>query len=424
MALLLALQRLAAAAVVIPPHPPNVWGGAAYGAALGHSSHLFAFSGADGPTREGSGSTGLLTPQRCSVTFGTVGKATLELGLTTGNGTLKVASSDTIVVDGDSGASELVLTYTAWDTLVGYAPKATLADTEPAQATNAACNITGGWAKGAASSTGALAEYDIVEAMDGTFTATAPGASSWHKASGTVGVDGSLAIVFGTPTCTPFKDHAPALTPPCNEIKWTQHPHPWHRVGGPPAPAPPHGCTTVGGSMTICHGTSGVFAVAYGEGTSGVTASAALKKYATPDAVDTVASARLQPLGKLPPPKMLTANSSLDYALLSAKAYSVMRVNTLAPEGTCKTHWSTPDKVPHQAMWLWDSCYHAIGRKVTHPELAWEFLASMLVNAAADGHVPSKYTSITFHITTSRVASERECMWLQSKPSRGTVRPL
>ena len=40
-------------AVVIPPHAPDVWGGAAYGPTLGHSSHIFAFSGADGPTSEG-----------------------------------------------------------------------------------------------------------------------------------------------------------------------------------------------------------------------------------------------------------------------------------------------------------------------------------------------------------------------------------
>ena len=45
-------------AVVIPPHVPDVWGGAAYGAALGHSSQIFAFSGADGPTSEGSGFVG------------------------------------------------------------------------------------------------------------------------------------------------------------------------------------------------------------------------------------------------------------------------------------------------------------------------------------------------------------------------------
>jgi hypothetical protein len=52
--LLLPLLLLVAgswAALVIPPHTPDVWGGAAYGAALGHSSHLFAFSGADGPVR-------------------------------------------------------------------------------------------------------------------------------------------------------------------------------------------------------------------------------------------------------------------------------------------------------------------------------------------------------------------------------------
>jgi hypothetical protein len=52
--LLLPLLLLVAgswAVVVIPPHTPDVWGGAAYGAALGHSSHLFAFSGADGPVR-------------------------------------------------------------------------------------------------------------------------------------------------------------------------------------------------------------------------------------------------------------------------------------------------------------------------------------------------------------------------------------
>eukprot|EP00041_Stephanoeca_diplocostata_P022219 m.527592 g.527592 ORF g.527592 m.527592 type:complete len:50 (-) comp22012_c0_seq1:307-456(-) len=38
-----------------------------------------------------------------------------------------------------------------------------------------------------------------------------------------------------------------------------------------------------------------------------------------------------------------------------------MRVNTLSPEGIAPVHWSTPDKTPHQAMWLWDSCFHAIG---------------------------------------------------------------
>jgi hypothetical protein len=54
-------------------------------------------------------------------------------------------------------------------------------------------------------------------------------------------------------------------------------------------------------------------------------------------------------------------SSSYDYPVVAAKMYSVMRVNTLSPEGDEPIHWSTPDKTPHQAMWLWDSCFHAIG---------------------------------------------------------------
>jgi hypothetical protein len=68
--------------------------------------------------------------------------------------------------------------------------------------------------------------------------------------------------------------------------------------------------------------------------------------------------------------------------------YSVMRVNTLSPEGVTPVHWSTPDRTPHKAMWLWDSCFHAIGRSVQDPELAWEFVAAMLHAQGGDGHVP------------------------------------
>lgn len=56
-----------------------------------------------------------------------------------------------------------------------------------------------------------------------------------------------------------------------------------------------------------------------------------------------------------------TSAMTYDYDRVAAKVYSVMRVNTLSPEGIEPVHWSTPDKTPHQAMWLWDSCFHAIG---------------------------------------------------------------
>jgi len=217
-------------------------------------------------TQEGSGFTGLLRPERYSVAFG---GTTLQLNLGgSSNGTLRVASSDTIVVDGDSGAAELVLTYPSWNVLVGYAPHALLAPSAeedqpqalPSRATAAAaaCNLTGGWAKGPPTSAASRppAEYTFVEAADGSFTVTASGASSWHTASGSVATDGSVRISFGTKP-KPFEDHAPALTQPCNEIKWTEHPQPWHRVGGAPVPPPPTppGCT-LSGSMAICHGIS------------------------------------------------------------------------------------------------------------------------------------------------------------------------
>ena len=41
---------------------PNVWGGAGLGRVGTLSGHLFAYSGADGPTSEGSGFVGVLTP--------------------------------------------------------------------------------------------------------------------------------------------------------------------------------------------------------------------------------------------------------------------------------------------------------------------------------------------------------------------------
>jgi len=79
----------------------------------------------------------------------------------------------------------------------------------------------------------------------------------------------------------------------------------------------------------------------------------------------------------------------------------------LAPEGDCHTHWSTPDKVAHKAMWLWDSCFHAIGRQVVEPELAWEFLRAMLASAAADGHVPIRREPWTGQPWTGGTPSRR-----------------
>ncbi|MBP1964134.1 amylo-alpha-1,6-glucosidase [Paenibacillus aceris] len=76
---------------------------------------------------------------------------------------------------------------------------------------------------------------------------------------------------------------------------------------------------------------------------------------------------------------------------LLLKCFSVMKVNTLAPEGVIRQHWSTPDRVPHQAMWLWDSVFHSFAMNVLDPELSWEFLKSVLDTQREDGMIPHTF---------------------------------
>jgi glycogen debranching enzyme len=73
---------------------------------------------------------------------------------------------------------------------------------------------------------------------------------------------------------------------------------------------------------------------------------------------------------------------------LLKKCFSVIKVNTLAPEGAIRQHWSTPDRVPHRDMWLWDSVFHSLAMNVLSPALSWEFLKSVLDTQRADGMIP------------------------------------
>ena len=75
---------------------------------------------------------------------------------------------------------------------------------------------------------------------------------------------------------------------------------------------------------------------------------------------------------------------------LLKKCLSVMRVNTLGREGAIGQHWSTPDRVPHRAMWLWDSVFHSLGMNRVDPNLAWELLKSVLDTQRADGMIPHR----------------------------------
>jgi glycogen debranching enzyme len=72
---------------------------------------------------------------------------------------------------------------------------------------------------------------------------------------------------------------------------------------------------------------------------------------------------------------------------LLKKCASVMKANTLAAEGSIRQEWSTPDRVPHRDMWLWDSVFHSLGMNGLRPRLAWHFLKSVLDTQGKDGMI-------------------------------------
>jgi len=70
------------------------------------------------------------------------------------------------------------------------------------------------------------------------------------------------------------------------------------------------------------------------------------------------------------------------------KALSIMKTQVCSPEGGIKHRWTTPDRWPHRAMWLWDSAFHAIGWRNIDLEVAHDALMSVLDTAQPDGFIP------------------------------------
>ena len=125
-------------------------------------------------------------------------------------------------------------------------------------------------------------------------------------------------------------------------------------------------------------------------------------------------SARLAPYAGLP-------DVGSAWQSLLGKAFSVMRVNALSPEGGITQHWSTPDRTPHRWMWLWDSCYHSLAAnllpdsalpnktKAGGPNLAWEYLRSVLAGAGPEEVLQSSALPTQWEQRLSRPS--RRC-WL------------
>lgn len=70
------------------------------------------------------------------------------------------------------------------------------------------------------------------------------------------------------------------------------------------------------------------------------------------------------------------------------KACSVMKVNVESAQGAIPCRWTTPDRIPHRMMWLWDSAFHAIGLRHADAGLAEDALRAVFAKRKDDGFIP------------------------------------
>ena len=136
--------------------------------------------------------------------------------------------------------------------------------------------------------------------------------------------------------------------------------------------------STSDGDYTALLKRAGRFAFAYGKSENEVTA--LCEKGMTLDLEG------LKEEKKKPFEKTLTEDNK--YAALYAKCISVMKSQLYSPEGNIKRIWSTPDRLPHRNMWLWDSVFHAIGHRHLDTALAQNLILALFDVQREDGFIP------------------------------------
>ncbi len=97
--------------------------------------------------------------------------------------------------------------------------------------------------------------------------------------------------------------------------------------------------------------------------------------------VDDAIEARLNFFRRAGMPKNLAGDDRRTYY----KALSVQKVNVESPQKDIPCRWTTPDRMPHRHMWLWDSAFHAIGLQHTDIELAHDAIRALFAKQRADG---------------------------------------
>lgn len=70
------------------------------------------------------------------------------------------------------------------------------------------------------------------------------------------------------------------------------------------------------------------------------------------------------------------------------KCFSVLKANIMRAEGKINRSWTTPDRLPHRNMWLWDSVFHSLALLYINPFLALNSIEAVLDTQFEDGFIP------------------------------------
>lgn len=76
-----------------------------------------------------------------------------------------------------------------------------------------------------------------------------------------------------------------------------------------------------------------------------------------------------------------------DYESLYYKCLSVNKVNVYSPQNGIECRWTTPDRIPHRHMWLWDSCFHSMAFADYNIIMAKEAIRAVFYTQREDGFI-------------------------------------
>ena len=82
-----------------------------------------------------------------------------------------------------------------------------------------------------------------------------------------------------------------------------------------------------------------------------------------------------------PAPESLSGNNRRAYY----KALTIQKVNTESAQLDIACRWTTPDRMPHRHMWMWDTAFHALGLQHVDTDLARDALRALFGKQRPDG---------------------------------------